>query len=401
VKSFISLEEAIEILNNNVNNLDIEEVDLIDGLNRVISENIYAQINNPPFNKSAMDGYALISNNTELSNRKFKVIDKVYAGGVCSSAVNEDTAVRIMTGAPIPKGANAVIKQEDVTLEDDFIILKKNINENENICIKGEDISKGSLLLKSSKKLDYADIGILASSGINKMKVYKKPKIAFISTGDEVVDIGLALGEGKIYNSNKYSILSRIKELGYEAKYIAHINDNFHEIGSYIEEISNEVDLIITTGGVSVGEKDLLKDAIDTTSGEKLFWKITIKPGSAVLCSRVNKSIVISLSGNPTAALTTFELLVKPTLEKLSGYQEIKINREKAILSKDIKKKSPQRRFIRGYVEVNNCKQYVHITQTKSGNGILSSAINSNCIIEIETNNDGKNQGDLVDIIKL
>ncbi|GAA0109763.1 molybdopterin molybdotransferase MoeA [Clostridium tertium] len=401
MKSFISLEEAIEILNNNVNNLDIEEVDLIDGLNRVISENIYAQINNPPFNKSAMDGYALISNNTELSNRKFKVIDKVYAGGVCSSAVNEDTAVRIMTGAPIPKGANAVIKQEDVTLEDDFIILKKNINENENICIKGEDISKGSLLLKSSKKLDYADIGILASSGINKMKVYKKPKIAFISTGDEVVDIGLALGEGKIYNSNKYSILSRIKELGYEAKYIAHINDNFHEIGSYIEEISNEVDLIITTGGVSVGEKDLLKDAIDTTSGEKLFWKITIKPGSAVLCSRVNKSIVISLSGNPTAALTTFELLVKPTLEKLSGYQEIKINREKAILSKDIKKKSPQRRFIRGYVEVNNCKQYVHITQTKSGNGILSSAINSNCIIEIETNNDGKNQGDLVDIIKL
>lgn len=401
MKSFISLEEAIEILNNNVNNLDIEEVNLIDGLNRVISENIYAQINNPPFNKSAMDGYALISNNTELSNRKFKVIDKVYAGGVCSSAVNEDTAVRIMTGAPIPKGANAVIKQEDVTLEDDFIILKKNIKENENICIKGEDISKGSLLLKSSKKLDYADIGILASSGINKMKVYKKPKIAFISTGDEVVDIGLALGEGKIYNSNKYSILSRIKELGYEAKYIAHINDNFHEIGSYIEEISNEVDLIITTGGVSVGEKDLLKDAIDTTSGEKLFWKITIKPGSAVLCSRVNKSIVISLSGNPTAALTTFELLVKPTLEKLSGYQEIKINREKAILSKDIKKKSPQRRFIRGYVEVNNCKQYVHITQTKSGNGILSSAINSNCIIEIETNNDGKNQGDLVDIIKL
>lgn len=401
MKSFISLEEAIEILNNNVNNLDIEEVDLIDGLNRVISENIYAQINNPPFNKSAMDGYALISNNTELSNRKLKVIDKVYAGGVCSSAVNEDTAVRIMTGAPIPKGANAVIKQEDVTLEDDFIILKKNIKENENICIKGEDISKGSLLLKSSKKLDYADIGILASSGINKMKVYKKPKIAFISTGDEVVDIGLALGEGKIYNSNKYSILSRIKELGYEAKYIAHINDNFHEIGSYIEEISNEVDLIITTGGVSVGEKDLLKDAIDTTSGEKLFWKITIKPGSAVLCSRVNKSIVISLSGNPTAALTTFELLVKPTLEKLSGYQEIKINREKAILSKDIKKKSPQRRFIRGYVEVNNCKQYVHITQTKSGNGILSSAINSNCIIEIETNNDGKNQGDLVDIIKL
>lgn len=401
MKSFISLEEAIEILNNNVNNLDIEEIDLIDGLNRIISENIYAQINNPPFNKSAMDGYALISKNTESSKKKLRVIDKVFAGGICNSVVDEDTAIRIMTGAPIPKGADAVIKQEDVILEDNYIILKKSVKKNENICIKGEDISKGTLLLNSNKKLNYADVGILASSGIKKIKVYKKPRIAFISTGDEVMDIGLELEEGKIYNSNKYSILSRINELGYEAKYINHINDNFDEIGNYIEEVSKEIDLIITTGGVSVGEKDLLKDAINTTSGEKLFWKITIKPGSAVLCSKVNKSIVISLSGNPTAALTTFELLVKPTLEKLSGLREIKINREKAILSNDMKKKSPQRRFIRGYVEVNNYKQYVHITQTKSGNGILSSTINSNCIIEIEANSDGKNQGDLVDIIKL
>lgn len=401
MRSFISLNEALEILNENVDNLDTEEVDLINGLNRVVSENIYAQINNPPFNKSAMDGYAFICNNKELINKRLKIIDKVYAGGVCNNIVSEETAIKIMTGAPIPKGANAVIKQEDVVIEEDYIILRKNINENENICIKGEDILQGSLLLKSNKKLNYADIGILASSGINKIKVYKKPKVAFISTGDEVIDIGFELKEGKIYNSNKYSILSRLGELGYDVKYISHINDDSKEIGNCIEQLSKKVDLIITTGGVSVGEKDLLKEAIDITSGEKLFWKINIKPGSAVLCSKINKSIILSLSGNPTAALTTFELLVKPTLEKLSGYKEIKINREKAILLQDIKKKSPQRRFIRGYVEIDNYRQYVHITQTKSGNGILSSAINSNCIIEIEVNNDGKSKGDLVDIIKL
>lgn len=401
MRSFISLNEALEILNENVDNLDIEEVDLINGLNRVVSENIYAQINNPPFNKSAMDGYAFICNNKELINKRLKIIDKVYAGGVCNNIVSEETAIKIMTGAPIPKGANAVIKQEDVVIEEDYIILRKNINENENICIKGEDILQGSLLLKSNKKLNYADIGILASSGINKIKVYKKPKVAFISTGDEVIDIGFELKEGKIYNSNKYSILSRLGELGYDVKYISHINDDSKEIGNCIEQLSKKVDLIITTGGVSVGEKDLLKEAIDITSGEKLFWKINIKPGSAVLCSKINKSIILSLSGNPTAALTTFELLVKPTLEKLSGYKEIKINREKAILLQDIKKKSPQRRFIRGYVEIDNYRQYVHITQTKSGNGILSSAINSNCIIEIEVNNYGKSKGDLVDIIKL
>lgn len=401
MRSFISLNEALEILNENVDNLDIEEVDLINGLNRVVSENIYAQINNPPFNKSAMDGYAFICNNKELINKRLKIIDKVYAGGVCNNIVSEETAIKIMTGAPIPKGANAVIKQEDVVIEEDYIILRKNINENENICIKGEDILQGSLLLKSNKKLNYADIGILASSGINKIKVYKKPKVAFISTGDEVIDIGFELKEGKIYNSNKYSILSRLGELGYDVKYISHINDDSKEIGNCIEELSKKADLIITTGGVSVGEKDLLKEAIDITSGKKLFWKINIKPGSAVLCSKINKSIILSLSGNPTAALTTFELLVKPTLEKLSGYKEIKINREKAILLQDIKKKSPQRRFIRGYAEIDNYRQYVHITQTKSGNGILSSAINSNCIIEIEVNNYGKSKGDLVDIIKL
>lgn len=400
MRSFISLEEAIDILNEKVNNLDDKEVTLFNGLKKVLSEDVYSKINNPPFNKSAMDGYALKVEDSFINN-KVKVIDKVYAGGVCKSFVTENTAVKIMTGAPIPNGANAVIKQENVILEGNNIVIKSNIKENENICIEGEDISKGDLLISKNKKLDYADIGILASSGIDKIKVFRKPKIAFISTGDEVMDVGDKLLDGKIYNSNKYSIISRILELGYDINKILHVKDDYKEIGTVIEEISKEVDLIITTGGVSVGEMDLLKDAIDVTSGEKLFWKIMIKPGSAVLCSKVNETIVISLSGNPTAALTTFELLARTTLEKLSGYKEIKINREKAILAEGSIKKSLKRRFVRGYFEIKDYKQYVYITQKKSGNGILSSTINSNCIIEIQANNEQIQNGDLVDIIKL
>lgn len=398
VKSFISLEEAIGILNNRVNNLEKEKVLLLDGLNRIIAQDIYSKIDNPPFHKSAMDGYALIAGDLQ----KLKVIGKVYAGEVYSGTVTEGTAVKIMTGAPIPKGADAVIKQEDVTIDNDYIVLKRPVKKSENICKKGEDIAKGSLLIKKGKKLNYADIGILASSGIRKIKVYKKPVVAFMSTGDEVIDIDYDLNEGKIYNSNKYTILSRIEELGYKVKDIKHIKDDFDKIGKYIEKVSKEVDLIITTGGASVGEKDLLKEAIDVARGEKLFWKINnIKPGSSVLCSKVNKSIVIGLSGNPTAALTTFELLAKTTLEKLSGVKEIKLNREKAILTQDMKKRSPKRRFLRGRVEVIDCKQYVSITQIKSGNGILSSALNSNCIIEIEADSNEKHKGDLVNIIKL
>lgn len=400
MRSFISLEEALEILSDNIESLDIEEVPLLNGLNKVLAESVYSKINNPPFNKSAMDGYALIAEDAFINN-KIEVIDKVYAGGFSKKTVTKNTAIKIMTGAPIPEGANVVIKQEDVIIEDNNIVIRKEVSENQNICPIGEDISKGDLLVEANKKLDYSDIGIIASSGINKIKVYKKPRIAFFSTGDEVSDLNEELKYGKIYNSNKFSIISRLIELGYEVNKVKHIKDDYTEIGKIIKEASKETDIIITTGGVSVGEKDLLKDAIKSIDGEILFWKITIKPGSAVLCSKINNCIIISLSGNPTAALTTFELLVKTSLNKLSGEKDVRIIRDKAILADGIIKKDFKHKFLRGYFEIDNCKQKVYITQKKSGNGILRSALNSNCIIEINPNNEEMKTGDLVDIIKL
>ena len=386
MKSFISLEEAIDILDANVKAIGTEEVELIKATGRIISEDIYSKIDNPPFNKSAMDGYAIIAEDSNGCN-EIKVIDKVFAGEVSKAEVINKTAVRIMTGAPIPKGANAVIKQEDTIKGDnEFITLKKVIKVNENICFKGEDIKKGTLLI--------------ASTGISKINVFKKPKIALISTGDEVIDVGNILTEGKIYNSNKYSIISRIFELGYSICEIQHAGDAEGEIGSYIEKLSKKFDLIITTGGVSVGEKDLLNEAMDKINSKRLFWKVKIKPGSAVLCSIVNNSIIISLSGNPTAALTAFELFVKTSLEKLSGKEKIEIKREKAILCDSFNKNSPQRRFIRGRVEIREEKQNVYITQVKNGNGILSSNLNSNCMIEVEAGNKGLQSGCVVNIIK-
>lgn len=400
MKSFISLEEAINILNDNVEHLDVEEVNLIDGIKRVLATDIYSTIDNPPFDKSAMDGYAVIADDSKLKD-KVKVIDKVFAGSLCESIVTSKTSVRIMTGAPIPSGANAVIKQEDVTLSaDNYIILNKSVKENENICFKGEDIQKGSLLVEKGKKLDYADIGIIASTGIEKIKVYKLPKIALISTGDEVIDIDDILTPGKIFNSNKYSIISRIKELEYDIKYTTHVKDSESSIEEYIKKFSNDMDLIITTGGVSVGEKDLLNKSIDNINGKKLFWKVKIKPGSAVLCSKVNNALVVSLSGNPTAALTAFELFIKTSLEKMCGYDKLEVKREKAILCDNFSKKSPQRRFIRARAVIEEGKQMVYITQIKSGNGILSSNLNSNCMIEVQGENDGLKVGEIVDIIK-
>ena len=400
MKSFISLEEAVDILDKNIKQLSIEEVSLIDGIKRVLAEDIHSKIDNPPFDKSAMDGYAIIAEDSS-NNEKIKVIDKIFAGQVCDSEVTKKTAVRIMTGAPIPKGANAVIKQEDVTVYDnDYIVLNRELKANDNICFKGEDIKKGTLLVSKNKKLDFADIGIIASTGINKIKVYKMPEIALVSTGDEVIDVEDELMEGKIFNSNKYTIISRVIELGYKIKYIKHIKDSEDDIGECINNISKDVDLIITTGGVSVGEKDLLNEVIDEIDGRRLFWKVKMKPGSSVLCSIVNKAIVVSLSGNPTAALTGFELFVKTILEKLSGKNIIEIKREKAILCDEFNKKSPQRRFIRGRFTCEDGKQKVYLTQVKSGNGILSSNLNSNCMIEVNAGTEGLKSGELVDIIK-
>ena len=400
MKSFISLEEAIDILDENVKAIGTEEIDLINATGRVLAEDIYSLIDNPPFNKSAMDGYAILAENS-VSNDKIKIIDKVFAGEVSNYEVTNKTAIRIMTGAPIPNGANAVIKQEDTIKNDEeHITLTKKIKANDNICFKGEDIKKGSLLVNKNKKIDFADIGIIASSGISKIKVYKNPKIALLCTGDEVIDVNSDLTEGKIFNSNKYTIMARVSELGYNILEVKHVRDIEGDIEKYIENISQNVDLIITTGGVSVGEKDLLNHAIDNIGGKRLFWKVKMKPGSAVLCSIVNNALVVSLSGNPTAALTAFELFVKTSIEKLSGIEKIEVKREKATLCDNFNKKSPQRRFIRGRVVIEEGKQKVYITQVKSGNGILSSNLNSNCMIEVEGGSEALHSGETVDIIK-
>ena len=400
MKSFISLEEAIDILDENVKAIGTEEIDLINATGRVLAEDIYSLIDNPPFNKSAMDGYAILAENSG-SNDKIKIIDKVFAGEVSNYEVTNKTAIRIMTGAPIPNGANAVIKQEDTIKNDEeHITLTKKIKANDNICFKGEDIKKGSLLVNKNKKIDFADRGIIASSGISKIKVYKNPKIALLCTGDEVIDVNSDLTEGKIFNSNKYTIMARVSELGYNILEVKHVRDIEGDIEKYIENISQNVDLIITTGGVSVGEKDLLNHAIDNIGGKRLFWKVKMKPGSAVLCSIVNNALVVSLSGNPTAALTAFELFVKTSIEKLSGIEKIEVKREKATLCDNFNKKSPQRRFIRGRVVIEEGKQKVYITQVKSGNGILSSNLNSNCMIEVEGGSEALHSGETVDIIK-
>ena len=406
MKKFIALEEALEILNKNTKALKSEVVSIKDSLKRVLYGDVKSKINNPPFNKSVFDGYAFKSEDSKGTSKEnpveLKIVDEIFAGDFSEIEIKSGEAIRIMTGAPIPVGADCVLKQEETERHGDLVKIFKEIKANENISFMGEDIKIGETLIKKGKRLDYADLGIMASSGISEVLVYKKPRVSIISTGDEVCDINSTLKPGKIYDSNLYSLSARIEELGYHVLSMEHVGDNILKIGEAIEKAFEKSDIVFTTGGASVGEKDLMQKVSESIGFEKLFWKIKIKPGSAVVCSKKEEKILISLSGNPNAALTTFELLGKPVLKKLEGEEEnINIKREKGVLMDSFNKKSPQRRFLRGNVIYDEKGAKVYITQIKSGNGILSSLLNANCLIEIEKGNEGLNKGEVVNIIKL
>ncbi|OUN57650.1 molybdopterin molybdenumtransferase MoeA [Clostridium perfringens] len=406
MKKFIALEEALEILNKNTKALKSEVVSIKDSLKRVLYGDVKSKINNPPFNKSVFDGYAFKSEDSKGTSKEnpieLKIVDEIFAGMWPEIEIKHGEAIRIMTGASIPVGADCVLKQEETERHGDLVKIFKEMKSYENISFMGEDIKIGETLIKKGKRLDYADLGIMASSGISEVLVYKKPRVSIISTGDEVCDINSTLKPGKIYDSNLYSLSARIEELGYNVLSMEHVGDNIIKIGEAIEKAFEKSDIVFTTGGASVGEKDLMQKVSESIGFEKLFWKIKIKPGSAVVCSKREEKILISLSGNPNAALTTFELLGKSVLKKLEGEEEnINIKREKGVLMDSFNKKSPQRRFLRGNIIYDEKGAKVYITQIKSGNGILSSLLNANCLIEIEKGNEGLNRGEVVNIIKL
>lgn len=398
----IELENAIEIILNKVFEIkECEEINLIEATGKIIEEDIYAAINNPPFDRSPLDGYALIDEDTKGATRenpiKLKVIDSVFAGGYSQKVLEKGQAVRIMTGAKIPKGANCVIRQENTNYDENVVEIYEELSEYDNYCFAGEDIKKGNLLIKKGELLTYIHIGIMASMGISKIKVKKKPKIALLVTGDEVGIPGYPLKEGKIYDSNLHLIYSRLNELGMKPIVSEIIGDEGVKVANKISEIIEEVDFVVTTGGVSVGQKDILHEALPLLKAERLFWKVNLKPGTPAMFSVYKDKPILSLSGNPFAALTTFELLARPILAKLSGNKTLQATRITATMVEEFNKESRRRRFIRGCYNEGGVK----LPEGEHSSGILSSMIGCNCLIDISKGTSRLIKGDKVNVILL
>lgn len=396
----IKLEEAVALLCSCSQCIeDTERVSLMEGVGRILAADVSAPMDQPPFARSPLDGYAIRAADSAgaapSSPVCLEVTGEVCAGHVFEGSVHAGQAVRIMTGAPIPQGADTVIKQEHTDYGEQRVQIYESLMPYGNYCACGEDYHKGDVLLKKGTVLDSASIGTMAGAGMDSIQVYRRPRVGLISTGDEVIAPGMEWQAGKIYDSNLYLIGARLRELGIMPVWMIHCGDQPDQMAALIRERAGAVDLIITTGGVSVGKKDIMHEVVRLLPAKKLFWKVAVKPGAPVLGAVYRDVPVICLSGNPFGAASNFELLVRPVLAAMTGNSRYAGKRMKAVFDGEFLKAGPIRRFLRGYYE----NGHVRIPEEKHASGILSSLVGCNCMIDIEPDRQGLHQGDMVNVL--
>jgi molybdopterin molybdotransferase len=303
-----------------------------------------------------------------------------------------------MTGAVVPEGTDTVIMQEQVELLDNQTIrIGPNHRAGENVRAAGEDIKAGEAVLQPGSKINPADLGILASLGIGTLNVIRKPVVAFFSTGDELVSIDKPLAKGEIYDSNRYTLYGMLSQLEVDIIDMGVIRDEPGAIRSGLLEASQKADLIITTGGVSVGEADYIKSVLEEI-GKTEFWKIAIKPGRPLTFGSIGKSIFMGLPGNPVAVMVTFSLFVTHAIRKLAGAHSSQIHLLQARTLQDLRKKPGRHEYIRGIVSKGANNEWQVEKTGMQGSGILTSMSRANCFIVLPAENKGVKKGDLVDI---
>ncbi len=325
-RKLATLDEAQEIISQHLpcKPLGTEETKLLKAPNRVLAEDIVAAMNIPPFDRSTVDGYAVKAEDTfgaeESKPVKLRVCGTADAGELPKTVVGSGTVVRIVTGAPTPDGADAVVMLEDTELKGDELHIYDSLVEGTNIMKAGSDIRKGETVLKKGTVLGSGEIGVLAAIGLSKVKVHAIPRVAVLSTGAEVAKPGGKLRPGKVYDTNAYSLSAAVVESGGEPIYLGVFPDRASEIQKALRRALASADLVITSGGVSVGPKDLLPEVLDSLGKPGVvLCGIAIKPGKPATMALIGEKMVFSLPGHPTSALLVFHLLVHPVIQKMAG----------------------------------------------------------------------------------
>lgn len=380
---------------------EMEELPLEQALGRIAGCDYLSPVHQPPFPRSPLDGYALRSQDTKGAGRehpvKLNVVQEILAGEYPKKKVEQGQAARIMTGAPIPEGADCVIRQEDTDYGEEVAAIYRELAPYENYCLAGEDFHAGDCLLSAGTRLTSIELGILASMGYARVRVRRKLRAAVFATGDELAEPGEPLAPGKIYNSNLYVLQGRLTELGAAVVKRGVLPDTEQGVADCLKAALDGVDVIFTTGGVSVGKKDILHGALDLLGAEKCFWRVQIKPGTPTIFAMAGKVPILALSGNPFGALTHMELLGRPLLAELSGEPSLEGLRVRAVLQNPFPKGGKMRRIVRGFYQEGR----VYLPGGLHSSGVLSSLQGCNCLVDIPAGSQGLLAGDEVEAVLL
>ncbi len=386
VRNNLGYEQARELVLTAVHSLSAEQVPLSACGGRILAQDLFARENVPAFDRSPYDGYALRAADTASASKchpvTLRVLEEIPAGAVPTKEITAGTAAKVLTGAPIPQGADVVVMYEKTAFTDRSVTLFSPLTAGENIVRAGEDTRKGALLAKQGTVIDAGLAGTLAAQGITKPLVYRAVRIGLLSTGSELVEADAALEAGKIRNANRYILETLLRRAGCEPLYLGIAGDSVEDISNLLNRGLAECDAVITTGGVSVGDYDLTPAAMEAIGAEILFRGVDMKPGMACAYGVKDGKLICGLSGNPAAALTNFYVLAMPALKKLTGHREYLPQEIKVTLSGAFAKKSPVTRFLRGRLNLAGGGVYMEFPSNQ-GNSVLSSSVGCNAMAVI------------------
>ncbi len=371
----VTVERALELIYMNITRKSLKISPIEEALGSIIAQDIVATHNLPPYDNSAMDGYAV---KLEDAGKEVKVTHTIFAGDNSSEELSHGIAIKIMTGAKIPLGTQCIVPQEDTLDAEGGVLLPQNLTLSKHIRLCGEDIKKEELLLREGTKLNAHQITLLASQGISHVKVYKRPRVALFASGNELKMHFEQVKEYQLYNTNTPTLLARAQELGCEVEFIGTAKDTMEDINLHIKSALEDSDLIITSGGVSVGDADYTKEAFGAFGYDIFFDKIEIKPGKPTTFGRIGKTLVLNLPGNPLAAALNFELFGQSIILALSGNRSMYLNSIKAKMKNEYRLRAGRTTLIPGMFDgeyFSECENFAP--------GMVSPLANANSYIII------------------
>lgn len=342
----LTVEEALDLVLQRVRRLPGERVDVREALGRVLAEPVVSRRLIPPWPNSSMDGYALRAQDTAPGGATLRVVGRIAAGGVPDRAVGPGEAVRIFTGAPLPEGADAVVPQEDVHADGDEVTIPRAIEPGAYVRPRGEDVQAGDQVLEPGRSLGAAEIGMLATLGHSPVLVHRRPRVAILSTGDELVDLGVEPAPWQIPNTNSYSLAAQVREAGAEPIVIGIARDRLELIQERLAW-GLGADVLLSSAGVSVGEHDLVREALVRAGAELHLWRVNMRPGKPIAFGTLGHRLIFGLPGNPVSAMVTFELFVRPALRTLLGARHVFRPRVRAVALEPIANPGSRRGYLR------------------------------------------------------